>query len=184
MVCYLYLLIKFIPFLLGMKNLHDEITHNFQIHNTKFSDLAQNFHSSRFNIDICWILKFLYNGGHYKICKNLITSKFLFCKFVMRDIQNLNLNKTHLAVVSLLSWTIFTGWDIGPYYSQTGKADVLIDHARFDEKFVSAHFHSDAPLIVSVREPVTWFQSAVRFWHKHLKGGKYLKAEKILVGSN
>ncbi|KAF6027268.1 hypothetical protein EB796_014417 [Bugula neritina] len=54
------------------------------------------------------------------------------------------------------------GWDIGP--ASNRKAQVLADHARFKESFIEEHFVPGIQRITLVREPVSWFLSAVRFW--------------------
>ena len=63
-------------------------------------------------------------------------------------------------------YLLVSGWDIGPYFVKDSKADVLIDHARYNDDFFARHFTADTPRIVTVRDAVSWFKSAVRFWHK------------------
>ena len=54
------------------------------------------------------------------------------------------------------------GWDIGPRSSEP--ADILLDHARVNWTLVGQYIHPDAVFVTSVREPISWFRSAVAFW--------------------
>ncbi|XP_067951347.1 galactose-3-O-sulfotransferase 2-like [Watersipora subatra] len=53
-------------------------------------------------------------------------------------------------------------WSVGPRHRR--KADVLIDHAKYNEKMFSKHIAKDAKYIVPVREPESWISSAASYY--------------------
>lgn len=64
---------------------------------------------------------------------------------------------------------------------------MLIEHARYNEEFIRDHFVSDIQLVTSVRDAVSWFQSAVHFWHRQadekVRGHSY-EILAFLLGAN
>lgn len=55
-----------------------------------------------------------------------------------------------------------SGWDIGPRREEL--ADVWIDHGAFNDTLVRNYMHPDTLLIACVREPVSWFKSATKYF--------------------
>lgn len=58
----------------------------------------------------------------------------------------------------------FSVWQIGPRHGKP--AEVLINHAQYNETIFSRHFVNDTIRIVPFREPVAWMKSAVKFFKK------------------
>jgi len=56
----------------------------------------------------------------------------------------------------------YLGWKIGPRTKE--KADVLIDHAIYNASFMNQYMKPDVKYITAVRDPLSWFKSAVQFF--------------------
>ena len=62
---------------------------------------------------------------------------------------------------------LHVGWVIGPWNKT--KADVMICHAKYNRSIYDKHFIQDYKLIVSVRDPVSWMQSAIHYFMYDLR---------------
>ena len=80
----------------------------------------------------------------------------------------------YLYILFIFLHYCFTGWKIGP--GDIHKADILINHAVYDKAIYEEYFVPDYKLIVPVRHPVSWMQSAFSYFpsltanvskHKH-----------------
>ncbi|KAF6035260.1 hypothetical protein EB796_006428 [Bugula neritina] len=69
-------------------------------------------------------------------------------------------------------------WKIGP--KNHSKGDVVMHHAIYKDYLYDKYLKAGYKLIVSVREPVAWFKSAVKFYHKEVKDKN---AEEIILNS-
>lgn len=65
-------------------------------------------------------------------------------------------NTMHCFVCSCL------GWDIGP--TMVNQADVLINHALYKTNMIDKYVRPGYKYIVMVREPVSWFKSATKYY--------------------
>ncbi|XP_067951121.1 galactose-3-O-sulfotransferase 2-like [Watersipora subatra] len=61
-------------------------------------------------------------------------------------------------------WTIKESWTIGP--GKAEKADALVNHALYNKSFLQKFMKPGYKHIALVREPISWFKSAVRFFTK------------------
>ena len=62
---------------------------------------------------------------------------------------------------------LHVGWVIGPWNKT--KADAMICHAKYNRSIYDKHFIQDYKLIVSVRDPVSWMQSAIHYFMYDLR---------------
>ncbi|XP_067943612.1 galactose-3-O-sulfotransferase 3-like isoform X2 [Watersipora subatra] len=60
------------------------------------------------------------------------------------------------------------GWTIGPRKEE--KADTLVNHALYNKSFLQKFMKPGYKHIALVREPISWFKSAVRFFTKFDRG--------------
>jgi len=56
----------------------------------------------------------------------------------------------------------YLGWEIGPRTKE--KADVLIDHAIYNSSLLKQYMQPDVKYITAIRDPVSWFKSAVVYF--------------------
>ncbi|XP_067951422.1 galactose-3-O-sulfotransferase 2-like [Watersipora subatra] len=63
-----------------------------------------------------------------------------------------------------ITWTIKKSWTIGPRKEE--KADALVNHALYNKSVLQKFMKPGYKHIALVREPISWFKSAVRFFTK------------------
>ena len=83
---------------------------------------------------------------------------------VLNSVTAMNLMTIYSHIVITYHVSIFCvlGWDIGPRRNEL--ADTWIDHGAFNDTLVRKYMHPDTILIACVREPVSWFKSATKYF--------------------
>ncbi|XP_067951122.1 galactose-3-O-sulfotransferase 3-like [Watersipora subatra] len=61
-----------------------------------------------------------------------------------------------------IKWPDKNSWTIGPRKEE--KADALVNHALYNKSFLQKLMKPGYKHIALVREPISWFKSAVRFY--------------------
>ncbi|XP_067950568.1 galactose-3-O-sulfotransferase 2-like [Watersipora subatra] len=79
-----------------------------------------------------------------------------------RFIMNNKLNVLTSCKYHRVIWTYSKSWRIGPRKEE--QADALINHAVYNKSFIQTYMKPDYKHIALVREPISWFKSAVRFF--------------------
>ncbi|XP_067948788.1 galactose-3-O-sulfotransferase 3-like [Watersipora subatra] len=79
-----------------------------------------------------------------------------------RFIMNNKLNVLTSCKGGHINWTNKKSWTIGPRKEE--KADALVNHALYNKSFLQRFMKPGYKHIALVREPISWFKSAVRFF--------------------
>ena len=93
------------------------------------------------------------------------TKCMVLALIVLNSVTAMNLMTiySHCIVITYhVSIFCVIGWDIGPRRNEL--ADTWIDHGAFNDTLVRKYMHPDTILIACVREPVSWFKSATKYF--------------------